>query len=166
MLPFRCPVKLLAQLTVMPPSSNLFLPVIQNREPPSLLRLRDSVLQLQRWSIRPGRILEREHAVISHHVHQAKSLFKLRLRLPRKSNNQIAGERYIAPCCLNPRDSLQILISSVEPLHGIEHASRPALHQQMDMIAKRRHGIDDFDNVAPATSRTTSAEPNSPNARH
>src|ERR1039458_83307 len=140
--------------------------VVQYGEPPSLLRIRNRILQQQRRSVRPRRILKRKHGVISHHIHQRQSLFKFPFRLARKSNNQIASERYIAPSRLNPADALQVLVASVEPLHGIQHARRSALDGQMHMIAKRRHGIDDVNDVPPKIARMRSGKPHPPNSHH
>src|SRR6202022_1547091 len=113
-LPFHHDLKHLPHVPLIAPRSNLLLLVIQNRQPPSLLRIRNRILQPQRRSVRTRRILKRKHAVIPNDVHQAKPLLKPPLPLPRESNNQIAGNRYIPPSRLNPANALQILIPSIK----------------------------------------------------
>src|SRR5712692_9700301 len=162
-LPFHHHLKHLPHMPLITMRPDRLLFVVGHSQPPSFLRIRNRVIQPQGRSIRPRRVLKRKHAVIPHHVHQAKRLFKLRLRLARKSNNQIAGKRYIAPSRPNPRDPFQILVARIEPLHGIQNTRRPALHRQMHMVAKRRHGIYHIDNVAPKIPRMRSSKPHPPN---
>src|SRR5258707_896829 len=145
----------------MPPALLLF--VVEHSQPPSFLRLGDSILQPQGRSIRPRRVLERKHAVIPNHVQQRKRLLKLPLSLARKPNNQIAGKRYIAPSRPNPRDPFQILGGVIDPLQATKNTKSPALHRKMHMIAKRRHGIYHIENAAPKIPRMKSRKPPPPN---
>src|SRR5208337_155510 len=79
-LPFYHDLEHLPNVPLIALGSDLFLPVIQYGQPPSLLRIRDPVIQPQRRSVRPRRILERKYAVIPNFVHQAERLFKFPLR--------------------------------------------------------------------------------------
>src|SRR5208283_128907 len=84
----------------------------------------------------------------------------------READDDVAGDADIAARGFHPRNAFQILLASVETLHGAEHASRSALHRQMHVIAERGSRVDGVDNVAAKIARMRSGETHAPDARN
>src|SRR5664279_975777 len=115
-------------MPLVPQCPELLLFVVHNRQTSRFLSLGYSILELQGWRIRPRGILKREDAVVTDDIHQAERLFKLQFGFSRESHNEVARQRYIPSRRLNPGDALQIFVSSVKPLHGVQDPGRSALN--------------------------------------
>ena len=105
---------------------------------PLLFFFRDVIFVLQRRSVRPLRILEREDAN--------------RTRLRRAGRASASKSSSVSPGkptmmsvviamsrrrVLHPLDAPHVFVARIQPLHAAEHARRARLHRQMDVIAER-----------------------------
>src|SRR5579872_912377 len=101
----------------------------QSCQTPRLLFVGNCIIHFDRWRIWTRRILEGKHGVVLDFIEQRKRLLKIFFRLSGKTNDHVTGNADLAPRRLHPGNSLEILLAIVKPLHGIEHASRSALHR-------------------------------------
>src|SRR5260370_33137246 len=78
---------------------------------------------------------------------ESNGLFELRRRFAWKPDDHVGGERDFPLGPLDPRDSLQIHLARVLPVHRLHHAGPTALYGQMDVITKRRDGLEGLHDV-------------------
>src|SRR5262249_60340641 len=94
-----------------------------------------------------------EHAVVSHGVEQDERLLEIGFGFAWEADDDVSGEADVAACGLHPRNTLEILLTSVEALHSIEATSRATLHRQMHVVAERGHGVNGSNDVAAEVAR-------------
>src|SRR6266568_9080797 len=82
----------------------------------------------------------------------------------REAHDDVAGDADIAVGGLHPRNSFEVLLTSVEALHGVEHAGGSALDWEMHVIAERRHCVDGFNDVFSEIAGVRSGETHAANS--
>src|ERR1019366_120529 len=102
--------------------------LLQDLQATRFLGIRNGIGVLQRGSVRPGRVLEGENAIVSHFVEQAQGFAELGLRLARETDDHVRrdADLFVASG-LYPGDALQILLAGVIAEHGLQYARRAAL---------------------------------------
>src|ERR1035437_8710584 len=128
-------------------SLDLALPVKQHLKPLRLFSLGDGVDHGEGRRVGSCRILEAEDAIVLNPGQQVHGLDEVFRRFARKADNDVSRKRDRSACRLDPGDALQVPVHGVLPGHSLENPRRARLHRQMDMVAKRGIGVDDFDNV-------------------
>ena len=92
----------------------------------------------RRLGLAPGRVDERERAVVADLLGDLERLLEVGLGLAREADDDVGGQRAVGHVLADQRDPIEVALARVGPPHPLEHRARARLQRQVDVLAERR----------------------------